>query len=307
MNDMPKGIPDYDEFARMNINERKELLTSLASAHDRQIRALAIPLLVTVFEHDNAPDVRQIAREMLEKRGIHAHVEGGDGVDESQLRPRSDFPVTDGLSSTCDQSIAESGATVYYINDDMNLAFESPFSGPKTIQGGTGKPVARNQNFPTVFILHKGNEKYLRGESDKPTNSTLLGIVLVLVMMGVGFGVFIFSPLNSMTTNIGAVIALLGLISGAALYNAIRDHYRRSYLAAHGVILVAQIISSHLRVGESQKKRSGSYNLDIICRVKRPDGKVFNTEGAGSRHTILPNPGTAVAVLYVNEKNYMVL
>lgn len=338
MNNMPGGIPDYDQFMRMNPSQRKNLLRVLGWMSGKQIQ----PLLMVVFEQDPDPDIRQMAREMLEKQGVHVRVEGGEGLDdvrreerpspldEAQPRPSIGLPVTDDLSRRAaealrrgqgtpkpdltpvsDQSVAGSGATVYYTN--AAGTFESPFSGPDSVEGGTGRPVQRNQTFPAVFTLHKGNEKFLRGESDKPTN-TSVGVFFVVAIMAVGLGFFMFAPGgSSMPNNFGWAIGLFVVIMGFALYSGIRDIQRMNRLAANGVVLVGQIVQIYGRwvSSGSGKNRSRSYKVTAQCRVKLPDGRIFSAQGTATRgdlrNAVLPNPGAPIAILYVDDKDYMVL
>lgn len=342
MNNMPGGIPDYDQFMRMNPGQRKNLLRVLGWVTGNQIQ----PLLMVVFEQDPDPDIRQMAREMLEKRGVHVRVEGGEGIDDVRRQERSSaldearahtsigLPVTDDLSrraaealrrgqgtpkpdpqSTGDQSVAGSGATVYYTN--VAGTFESPFSGPDSVEGGTGRPVQRNQTFPAVFTLVKGNDKYLRGESERPTTTSLVGLFISIGFM-VAIFVFIgFTTFGAIGFGMGSSFQLFTgifvLVMGIIVFTTVRDIQRANRLAANGVVLVGQIVNIYGRwvSSGSGKSRSRSYKVTAQCRVKLPDGRIFSAQGTATRgdlrNAVLPNPGSPIAILYVSDQDYMVL
>lgn len=342
MNNMPGGIPDYDQFMRMNVGQRKNLLRVLGWVSGKQIQ----PLLMVVFEQDPDPDIRQMAREMLEKQGVHVRVEGGEGLDdvrqeeapspldEAQPRPSIGLPVTDDLSRRAaealrrgqgtpkpdprpasDQSVAGSGATVYYTN--AAGTFESPFSGPDSVEGGTGRPVQRNQTFPAVFTLVKGNEKYLRGESERPATTSVvtLGVISAIIIV---IAVFMFSTTFSMAGPVSdspflLFMGIFALVVVIMVFSMVREIQRANRLAANGVVLVGQATHIHGRwvSSGSGSSRSRSYKVTVQCRVKLPDGRIFSAQGTATRgdlrNAVLPNPGTPVAVLYVDDKDYMVL
>ncbi|MCU0463665.1 MAG: DUF308 domain-containing protein [Anaerolineae bacterium] len=342
MNNMPGGVPDYDQFMRMNPGQRKNLLRVLGWMSGKQIQ----PLLMVVFEQDPDPDIRQMAREMLEKQGVHVRVEGGEGLDdvrreerpspldEAQARPSIGLPVTDDLSRRAaealrrgqgtpkpdprpasDQSVAGSGATVYYTN--AAGTFESPFSGPDSVEGGTGRPVQRNQTFPAVFTLIKGNEKYLRGESERPSSTSLVSLAITI-----GFMLVIIGVMATTTFSVAGIeadspfllfIGIFVLVMGIMVVATVREIQRMNRLAANGVVLVGQIVQIYGRwvSSGSGKSRSRSYKVTAQCRVKLPDGRIFSAQGTATRgdlrNAVLPNPGSPIAILYVSDQDYMVL
>lgn len=358
---MPSGIPDYSQFMQMSAGQRKNLLKMLKFFNGKQIQ----PLLMVVYEKDPDPDVRQTAREMLESQGVQIRVEGENLPSDAESQETPDWmrsasnpiqnnasvgiPVTDDLSrraaealkkgqgissspapETPKQSLSDAGATIYYTTDAGT--FESPYSGPDTITGGDGRPMQRNQNFPQVFLLHTRNQKYIRGEAEKPTNSSTnaaAGVVVVLVFFVIFFastGVFtqisgafssfsrtgfqMSSITNSVFMPFFAIFGLVMLIGGIF---AIRNRQRMSRLAENGKILIGQatMVNGRWVSSGSGKSRSRSYKVTVAYAVRLPDGRTFTGQETATRGDLarkaLPIPGTPVALLYVSDEDKLLL
>jgi hypothetical protein len=322
------------------------------------------PLLMVAFEQDPDPEIRQMARDLLEKQGVKVRVEGADGLDldpapptPSPLRdstpsaPRASssptsggfgLPVNDDLSRRAaealrrgqgspkpseslnttpepQQSLKDVGATIYY--ETPQGTFESPFSGDDTVMGGDGRPVARNHDFPQVFFLHPGNQKYARGESEKPTlnnsNTTLgfllFGFMAVIVFSSISSTVGMNDMFSTFSTSRDALVPLMfiglvfGIIIVAAVVATLRTQKRMGRLAASGQVLVGQIVYANgrwVRTG-SGKSSSSSYRVTVRYRVKLPSGQVLEGEETATRRDLarkgVPVPGTPIALLYTPE------
>lgn len=360
---MPPGIPDYSQFMQMTPAQRKNLLKMLKFFNGKQMQ----PLLMVVYEKDPDPEVRQAAREMLESQGVQIRVEGDNLPSDAERDETPEWmkaspppvqrggigiPVTDDLSRRAAEalkrgqgtpqpnlapssgigegSLSDAGATIYYTTESGT--FESPFSGPDTISGGDGRPMQRNQNFPQVFLLHRKNEKYVRGEAAKPTTSTgnaVIGFVVVIVFfaiffVGTGFfteisgtitsvtrmGVQVDNLTSSMLMPFIAIFGIVFLIMGIASY---RNSQRMSRLASEGKLLIGQALMVNGRwvSSGSGKNRSSSYKVTVSYTVKLPDGRAFTGQETATRGDLarkaLPMPGTPVALLYVSDEDKLLL
>ncbi len=351
---MPGGIPDYDQFMKMTPAQRKNLLKVVGWVAGKQIQ----PLLMLVFERDPDPEIRQMARQMLEKQGVQIRVEGGDP--RLTAEPRSDalrapespmrdggvgIPVTDDLSRRAAEalkrgqgtpqspssqvggpSLADSGATVYYTTTHGTV--ESPFSGPDTLDGGTGRALQRNQNFPNVFLLYPRNLKYVRGEVEKPTTSTgtaaWVGIVIFFVvfsMISAASGLFFIADAPFVGSNFDPEMLLpfgfFGLIFGIifliVVVSWVRNQQRMTRLAASGQVYLGQVVYSNGRwvSSGSGSSRSSSYRVTVRYVLRLPDGRTVNGEATATRGDLarkaLPLTGSPVAVLYASEDDQMLL
>jgi len=190
----------------------------------------------------------------------------------------------------------------------------------------------RTQSFPQVFLLHPKNLKYVRGESEKPTNSTFNPWIMVLILaLSAAAALWIFdlgsfitvqvATIQRIGLNMGAlirnpliislgVVALIILVSGWAWsYNA-RIMKR---LAGDGTLLLGQILIVNGRwvTSGSGKNRSRSYKVTVAYRLRLPDGRLVDGQQTATRgdfaRKALPIPGTPVAVLYVSDADKMLL
>ena len=304
---MPAGIPDYDQFMRMTPAQRKNLLKISGFFAGKQLQ----PLLMVVYEKDPDPQIRQMAREMLEKQGVQIRVEGGGLSMDTPSTPSSDamrpadspiqsrqnlgIPITDDLSrraveslkrgqgvsstptsspSQPGQSLSESGATVYYTT--AGGTFESPFSGPDTLTGGDGRVMQRSQMFPSVFLLYPKNLKYVRGESLKPTTSSgngLVGVIFVVVFMVIFFGISGFG--ESMLRQFSS-ISRFGLDMGNLMRSPL-SIFMGIFVLIIGIISVVSIRNARRM---SRLSQTGSL---LIGQASAVNGRWVSTGSGSSR------------------------
>jgi hypothetical protein len=364
---MSQQVPNYDQFKQMTPDQRKNLLRVFGGIGSFFGMGEALrPLLMVAFEQDPDPEVRQMARDLLEKQGVRVRVEGADGLDlEPDPAPRANdplresptsaprapasptsggfgLPVNDDLSRRAAealrrgqgspkpseslntspeprQSLKDAGATVYY--ETAQGTFESPFSGDDTVMGGDGRPRNRDQSFPQVFFLHPGNQKYARGESQKPTINTsnvawgfiLFGFIAFFVFSSISSTVGMNEMLSTFGSDRDAWVPLMivslvfGIVIIAVVVTTIRTQQRMGRLASSGQVLVGQIVYANgrwVRTG-SGKSSSSSYRVTVRYRVKLPSGQVLEGEETATRRDLarkgVPVPGTPIALLYTPE------
>ena len=236
------------------------------------------------------------------------------------------IPVTDDLSRRAVESLKRGQAT------PPNTQQLLPFSSAETLTGGDGRVMPRTQSFPQVFLLHPKNLKYVRGESEKPTNSTFNPWIMVLILaLSAAAALWIFD-LGSFITRQVATIQRIGLDMGALIRNPLIISlgvvalivvvlgWAWSYnarimkrLAGDGTLLLGQILITNGRwvSSGSGKNRSRSYKVTVAYRVRLPEGQLVDGQQTATRGDLarkgLPVPGTPVAVLYVSELDKMLL
>ena len=278
---------DYASFAKMPITIRKTLFDLV----DRLAPAEGSAAYMMIYEQDPDPELREQARLELEKIGVH--------VGETD-RPLEGNP----------------GETHYQV-DDPSLA------GAKTIalDGGDGqiKTPAQLADTPNLFILDRSQRGFLNGKSPHPARRLVYGSGLFLFIW-TAVSLVILAPFSHFPLNSGMILFLLVIVLGeiASILIFITVLRRTRRLEALGKLLQGQIISASGRwvrhnrtTGHGHRTSSRSFDVTISYTFRTPEGQRLTSSSTQTRGDLkdqpMPDRGMPVAVLYVDDKTYMLL
>lgn len=162
-----------------------------------------------------------------------------------------------------------------------------------------------------IFLLHPENRDLLTGKCSTPGSLCdractfcsgslmFLGMALYVLWMDwdkVGG--------NSRNALLGGVVFLV--VAGGLAALAYRAYYLARLRRDHGRLLQGRIISC---TGGSDAE--GTFGIEILYAFVTPEGNMIEAKEAEDREDLrrvpLPEAGTAVAVLYASEKNFVLL
>lgn len=341
---MSAQIPNYDEFAKLPLVQRKMILDMAARFGGSQLA----PLFMAVYQHDPDPDLRELARKKLAEAGITTQGDGrpsststaspsglggirvsgfrsGDALSQQEDALRRQFATearADEQAEWADEGVSFSVGPTFVWSNTMGSA------APVELTGGTGRPVQRGPHLANVFTLRRGDEKYLTGERDtlRSGNAVIL-LVIVILAAALGFTLFMFNTTGIMDMEmpffdtgglmslpvliIGGVFGLIFLILFLVMVFGAR---RRRFYLNNGQLLLGQVVAAWGRWHTSTTSEGGStrsYRVTVKYRVRAPDGLVIEDQATETRNdlarSVLPNPGDPLAVLYVDKDHIRVV
>ncbi|MBK9124661.1 MAG: hypothetical protein IPM16_16295 [Chloroflexi bacterium] len=344
---MSAQIPNYDEFAKLPLAQRKMILGMAARFGGSQLA----PLFMAVYQHDPDPELRALAIKELGEAGISVQGDGrplntstppaqpssalggigisgfgsGDALSQQEDALRRQFAAdarADQQAELEGEGVSVSVGPTFVWSNTMGSA------APVELTGGTGRPVQRGPQLANVFTLRRGDEKYLTGERNtlRSGNGVILLVVVILVA-ALGFTLFMFNATGftdmqmpffdtSGLTNlpvliIGGVFGLIFLILFLVMVFGAR---RRRFYLNNGQLLLGQVVAAWGRWHTSTDSEGGtsrSYRVTLKYRVRAPDGLVIEDEASETRNdlarSVLPNPGDPIALLYVDKDHIRVV
>ncbi|KXK53697.1 MAG: hypothetical protein UZ13_00621 [Chloroflexi bacterium OLB13] len=344
---MSAQIPNYGEFAKLPLAQRKMILGMAARFGGDQLT----PLFMAVYQQDPDPELRELARKELAEAGITVQGEGGSvNTPSSSAQPRSalggigisGFASGDALSQQEDalrrQFVADNRADQQAARDadGVSISVGPTFvwsdtmgsAAPVELTGGDGRPVQRGPQLANVFTLRRGDGKYLTGERNtlRSGNGVIL-LVIVILAASLGFTLFMFNAtgftdmevpfvdtgglMNVPVLIIGGVFGSIFLILILVMVFGAR---RRRFYLKNGQLLLGQVVSAWGRWHTSTNSEGGtsrSYRVTVKYRVRAPEGLVIEDEATETRNdlarSVLPNPGDPIALLYVDKDHIRVV
>jgi len=185
------------------------------------------------------------------------------------------------------------------------------------VSGGDGQPKQRGniQALQGVFVLDKGHEKFLYGQSNNLGRGYLLsfGLMLGFVgLVGVGilqnllYGTAVKPPAPEFIPLFMLIPLIMGTLIVLGLFRTARE--KRLY-ETQGQLLIGQIAAVKGAWEYQGNKRY--YDVKITYEVRCPSGAVCKGSRSESRNDLsrvpLPPVGTPVAVLYVDPDHHLLL
>lgn len=190
-------------------------------------------------------------------------------------------------------------------------------SAQPSLTGGDGIPSQRGEKLPeNLFLLRPQNHDYLSGKeiSIVPTENEMEARRLSLMWLLIPAPIFCGLTAWSWSANvigsgveIFVIFIVLGLIYGVITW--VSSANQRSTLTQDGVLLIGEIES--IKGEWKVQNRVNFYFVTVTYYVRLPDNRVLNDAATAIYMDMvgkpLPERGTPVAVLYINDSEKMLL
>ena len=275
---MKDQVFDYEQYAQMPVSIRRTMLKQLGHLPISE----ANDAYMLIYERDPDPELHEMARKELEQNGIH--------VDGDHHAPIPEPSPGNG-------------------------------SGTITLDGGDGqvKTPADLAKIANLFIFDPSQTDFVTGKSPHLNRFGLyvLGFFLVVLIV---VAIIIVVPVLS-TADLGMILIVLLLVAavvGVILVVFINTYRRLQLFETQGKLFQGQIVEARGRWTRTTTKDSDnkptvtrSYEVTIRWIVRLPDGQKLTSSNNQTRNdlanTFLPEPGTPIAVLYVDNQTYMLM